>query len=192
MKNVRRMSDRGADISAHPSGSISAWVDGELSAEDASRVLEGVAQQAAQARDCAVYWLVGDVLRNEPAVSADFAHRVMTALESEPTVLAPVTRYAERSEPPRWMPMAAAVAGVAVVGWMALSINKPVAVEQNFASAQNVMSPVVAPAVASARGGFNDDRAYVLAHQAYGNGAAMPSVAAYVRMVDDEQVDTGR
>ncbi|HEX5125938.1 MAG TPA: sigma-E factor negative regulatory protein [Rhodocyclaceae bacterium] len=193
MMNEQRSRESNVNIGA----SISAWLDGELPAGDAKRILDGVVSLPAHSRACEAYWLIGDVLRNKPSVNADlsvdFSRRVMAALQRDPTVLAPAIRQpARESEMPRWMPMAAAVAGVLVVGWMALSISKPVASDQSVADAQNMTTPAVAPAVASARGGFNDDRAYTLAHQAYSSGAALPNVAMYVRTVGAEQVDTGR
>jgi sigma-E factor negative regulatory protein RseA len=175
---------------------LSAWIDGELDPEDAARVQATVTRQGDQRTTCEAYWLIGDTLRDETALSADFTSRVMAAIEDEPTVLAPMpVRSPVQRTPPRWMPMAAAVAGVAVVGWMSMSINQPTQTLPTGAtmaqqSADTV--PVAAKMVSSVRGGYDDDRAYMMAHQNYGVGSAMPSMAGYIRTVGDEQVDTSR
>lgn len=174
---------------------LSAWMDGELAAEESAHILATLARSPEQRATGEAYWLIGDVLRDETPLSNDFTSRVMAALETEPTVLAPVTRPIERRPSPRWMPMAAAVAGVAVVGWMSLSLTKQTeapAVPGGMTMAQQDTVPVSAKMVSSVRGGYDDDRAYMMAHQNYGVGSALPSMAGYIRTVGDEQVETRR
>ncbi|MFT4173136.1 MAG: sigma-E factor negative regulatory protein [Rhodocyclaceae bacterium] len=175
---------------------LSAWIDGELDPEEAARMQATIMRQGDQRTTCEAYWLIGDVLRDEAALSSDFTRRVMAAIDDEPTVLAPMpVRVPTQRATPRWMPMAAAVAGVAVVGWMSMSINQPtqtLPVGTTVAQGNAGTVPVTAKTVSSVRGGYDDDRAYMMAHQNYGVGSAMPTMAGYIRTVGDEQVDTSR
>ncbi|MEC5388257.1 sigma-E factor negative regulatory protein [Uliginosibacterium sp. H3] len=166
---------------------ISAWVDGELSEVEMHRVQDAVVRDPALQMKCGTLWLIGDAMRDEPALSLDFTRRVMAELAAEPTVLAPVIVLPVKSvgRAQRWMPMAAAVAGVAVVAWVALS---------NSAS-QQVAAPVMAVAKPQAQqfalqagvqrsvSRADDDRPYLMAHQAYGPGVQMAGVSGYVRPV---------
>lgn len=163
---------------------ISAWIDGELSESEARRVHDVVARQAAMQGQCGTLWLIGDVMRNESMLPTDFTERVMAALNEEPTVLAPVLVLPQRidhASNSRWMPLAAAVAGIAVVAWVALSGT----------TARQIAAPVVANAsplseqIALKAGvrQVEDDRPYLMAHQAYGPGVQMAGVSGYVRPV---------
>lgn len=171
---------------------LSSWVDGELDPDEAGRVLNSLAKDDGALRSkCKTYWQIGDSLREEPQLSNSFCDRVMEAINEEPTILAPVINTAASVLPMqqasfRWMSIAAAGAGVAVVGWMAYSFNKPEQTNQNVASTQNTsglaMPSVNAkPAVMQPDAELKGDRAYVVAHQPYGGGGGVvPGVATYL------------
>lgn len=166
---------------------LSAWVDGEAAPDESAQALEAVARPGASREQCELYWLIGDVLRGQAVTGSGVASRVMSALEPEPVVLAP-RRQAQRpqTEEARWMPMAAAVAGLAVAAWMGLSLWTPV---QAPAVAQAPQLPAQQPSAAVA---LAEDQAYYMAHQASAVGAPMAGVAQYIRSVSDERAGSAR
>lgn len=166
---------------------LSAWVDGELHGPDFAKVLDVAAKQSSQQRSCALCWLIGDILRDDRPLDSDFTSRVMAALESEPTVLAPRAPGGGRVMRPGLMRMAAGVAGAGVAVWAALSLwsSSPSGVE-TIARGANSPAAVVALTPSSE---MSNDRSYLMAHQAASMGVPMASVAQYIRTVgDDRQV----
>ncbi|MDB5888262.1 MAG: rseA [Rhodocyclales bacterium] len=166
---------------------ISAWIDGELADEEARRVREAVARQAAMQARCGTLWLIGDVMRDESPLSANFTERVMAVLETEPTILTPMSVPPRAASPaPRWLHWAAAAAGVAVVAWSALNGGgtHPVDVVPVVAATQSLAQQFALQT--SMRQG-DDDRPYLMAHQAYGPGVQMAGVSGYMRPVSLDQ-----
>lgn len=98
---------------------LSGLMDGELDGADATTVLDALKRETPLCRCWGEYQLIGDALRGEKALEWDIAARVMAGVREEPVVLAP--RRAERRD---WrrpvLALAATVAGVGVVGWIAL------------------------------------------------------------------------
>jgi sigma-E factor negative regulatory protein RseA len=176
---------------------ISAWIDGELSEMEMRRVHDAVVRDPVLQVKCGTLWLIGDVMRDESALSAGFTSRVMGELDAEPTVLAPIAVLPTRAATgrvQRWMPMAAALAGVAVVAWMALSNN---ASQQLAAPVMAVASPhsqqfAVQAGVQRSVSRAEDDRPYLMAHQAYGPGVQMAGVSGYVRPVSMDDAIASR
>jgi sigma-E factor negative regulatory protein RseA len=169
---------------------LSAWIDGELHGVDSSRAFETVSRNSAQREACALFWLIGDVMRKERPLSSDFTSRVLASLESEPIVFAPKPRRREELRPvTRWMPMAAAAAGAAVAVWMGTSLwNDPARDVQMIA--QRAASPALVAAASLSNKNLSGDRSYLMAHQAFTSmGVPMAGVAQYIRTVsDDHQV----
>ncbi|HSD36132.1 MAG TPA: sigma-E factor negative regulatory protein [Rhodocyclaceae bacterium] len=176
---------------------ISAWIDGELSEMEMRRMHDAVVRDPVLQMKCGTLWLIGDVMRDESTLATDFTGRVMAELDAEPTVMAPVAVLPMRTATgrgQRWMPMAAALAGVAVVGWMALSNN----------TSQQMAAPVMAAAspqpqqfalqnsVQRSGSKAEDDRPYLMAHQAYGPGVQMAGVSGYVRPVSMDDAIASR
>lgn len=165
---------------------LSVWVDGEAGPEEAVRTLEAVTQHASQRKTCEMYWLIGDTLRAQTGACSGLAERVMAELAQEPTVLAPrPTRLQGVSQSSaRWMPVAAAVAGVAVAAWMGLSLWAP-------PSQSAAQSMAEAPrATAPRQVALQDEQAYFMAHQGSAMGAPMGGVAQYIRTVSDDRTGT--
>ncbi|MBU3694643.1 MAG: anti-sigma 24 factor [Rhodocyclaceae bacterium] len=96
---------------------ISELMDGELDAVQADLLLRRLGDAEAQAT-WSTYHLIGDALRGDKA--CDVAARVTARLAQEPTVLAPrpISSVAARG---LGMSIAASVAAVTVVGYLALS-----------------------------------------------------------------------
>jgi len=169
---------------------VSALLDGALDDNASSRMLESLKRDGALRRDWENYCLIGDVLRDEAALSSDFTSKVMLCLEDEPTVLAPVRREVGSSWVRHLMPIAASVMGVAAVGWVAMTLNGP---GQDPLQVAATKAPALVVAQESARvraaavsaSVEPSEREYLFAHQAMAPSAAMPGVALYVRTVSD-------
>jgi sigma-E factor negative regulatory protein RseA len=99
---------------------ISQLMDGEFEGQDSALEIRKLGKDAALAQTWDAYHLIRDVLRNEANGTFGLAQRVHETLKAEPTIIAPHTRMIARATRLA-LPMAAAVAGVTVVGWLALS-----------------------------------------------------------------------
>lgn len=178
---------------------LSEWLDGEAGEAEGRHIVQDLVRHASQSQTCGLYWLIGDCLRGEGASARpDFTTRVMAVLEDEPAILAPAA-LSRPVEKLRWMPMAAAVAGFTVAVWMGFSLwtapmqTTPVAMVQKPASVATVaVAPTAAPVVASSdvqAEPLDDERGYLMAHQASAIGTPMAGVAQYIRTVGIEEAD---
>ncbi len=171
---------------------ISACMDGEGSEFGA----HGSAAQLAHDHEAREAWrtyhLIGDVLRGLPVTSPDFSARVAQALAEEPTVLAPRKRPSTGASA-RWaaLSVAAGLAGVVLVGWMAFAPTLSGRPEMN-AKLENAkletrhVATVAAPRKTDwARVPPSRAADYLLAHQAYSPSVTLQGMAPYVRTVSD-------
>jgi negative regulator of sigma E activity len=92
--------------------SVSAFIDGELSDEMLRHTARTLADSEVRRSRHAEYLLIGDALRGVITRPTNLTERVMAALDSEPTVLAPMHRQASR-RPMLWL----AAASVAALTW---------------------------------------------------------------------------
>ncbi len=155
---------------------LSAWIDGELG-DQQSRQLPQQLTRDAQLRDNWDYYhLIGDALRG--VQGPDLCARIRARLDAEPTVLAPHRR--SKAERLRWVALsvAASIAAVAFVGWMALSGMQQDSV-QIAATPPVEVKQVAVPAGEAA----ND---YLLAHQGFSPRVSFQGMAPYVRTVSDQ------
>jgi sigma-E factor negative regulatory protein RseA len=155
---------------------ISALVDGELDGQSLDVLKDAQAREA-----WATYHLIGDTMRNTPELSSDFSARLAWRLEDEPTVLAPRNIPAQ---PRRWlspMPIAASLAAVTLVGWLAFAPQQPVPVSAPVAKVEERKPAPVAivPLPAST----ND---YLLAHQGFSPRLQLQGMAPYVITVSEQ------
>jgi sigma-E factor negative regulatory protein RseA len=124
------------------------------------------------------YHLIGDALRGHTA--PDIVARVQRRLAAEPTVLAPrAIEPARRRAAWYGLSMAASVAAVALVGWMALPLFD---LQQESPPRVTAQVPAPAPLVPVAQG-VSD---YLLAHQRFSPSPAIGGVAPYIRSVTEE------
>src|SRR5262245_51144522 len=125
---------------------ISALMDGELDARHSDQQYARLKEDA-EARVCwNTYHLIGDVLRGDAIVSADFNAKLRARFAQEPTVLAPqrpqarpakrITTYA--------LSAAASLSAVALVGWMAF--NNPLTPQPDAVSTAALSTPASAVA----------------------------------------------
>jgi sigma-E factor negative regulatory protein RseA len=166
---------------------ISALMDGELDGHDAHQALLRLNDTAHVRASWATYHLIGDVMRGETMqTTLDISQRIMTALETEPTVLAP-RRSASR--PGRTLTYAlsaaASISAVAVVGWMAFStntvVNPPVEMARVAPSTPATQAGLDTQLVSSPSDGQMNE--YLLAHQGVSPSTRLQGVAPYIRTI---------
>ena len=153
--------------------------------------LHGSAAQLADDHEAREAWrtyhLIGDVLRGLPVTSPEFSARVARALAAEPTVVAPKRLPATRASA-RWaaLSVAAGLAGIAWVGWMAFAPTLTGRAQVTAKLEARQAAPVAA-ARKSELARVPPPRAadYLLAHQAYSPRLTLQGLAPYVRTVSD-------
>lgn len=107
---------------------LSALMDDEIDVEDADHLLVSLQTSKQAAEAWSHYHLIGDVIRGNQQLRADFKQSLMQRIELEPTVLAPSAVHARVTKnsnvkhkiPAVWA-IAASFAAVMVVGWMTLN-----------------------------------------------------------------------
>ena len=125
---------------------ISSLMDGEYDAGRAQGLIERIGRDD-EARDLwATYHLIGDALRGEANLRAGVQDRIFDRLAGEPTVLAPRRWAASPGRTVRvGMAVAASVATISVVAWMAgQDVNQPTSVAQNAPAAAVAQVPMEA------------------------------------------------
>lgn len=127
---------------------LSALIDGELDDDTARRLLRRLDADARERARFAEYCAIGDALRGLPDGDGSFTARVMTALATEPTVMAPLRRPRDR-RPALWL----AAATMAAITW-GLWQSDP---RQQMPALPMASAPTLVPAV--------DAAAYLAAHQ---------------------------
>ena len=120
------------------------------------------------------YHVIGDTLRRTIDPMPGFAARFGARLAAEPTILAPVARQST-SLPFAWA-VAATVAAVMVVGWVAVSTLDP----QPTALARAREAAVVRSAQGGPQAVSQD---YLLAHQEYSPTTQIQGLGPYLRSV---------
>ena len=122
---------------------LSALIDDEIAIDDAMHIVASLQSQKQASDAWQQYHMIGDVMRGNALLSADFKSNLMKKLDAEPTVLAPNANKANSNTnfeaqakslaqakaalPAKWS-MAASFAAVLVVGYMAM---------QSFTTADN-------------------------------------------------------
>ncbi|MBX3647894.1 MAG: sigma-E factor negative regulatory protein [Rhodocyclaceae bacterium] len=159
---------------------ISALLDGELEHAETSRAIDALRRDHDLQEAWNTYHLIGDVLRNSPEYSPNIADRVMALLEKEPVQFAPSAQK-NRSPLSLAFPLAAAVMGMAAVGWVALSLNAPQKVE--LAAKAHQASEVAVPVTDKAPSSALKD--YLVAHQAHSPHRGIQGVPTYIRTVSE-------
>lgn len=110
---------------------VSAFMDNELTLEDAPHLVLALQSNADLAEAWSTYHLIGDALRNEGMLHRNLKASVLTQLHHDSiVVLAPAASASKRTVKPSvtWS-VAASVAAVMFVGWMALRHNQ---IDQGF------------------------------------------------------------
>jgi sigma-E factor negative regulatory protein RseA len=154
-------------------------MDGELDDRAAGEVIDVLGRDEQALDTWRTYHLIGDALRDSRLLSAGFTARVARQLATEPAVLAPGRL---QSQPRTRYALAASVAAVALVGWLAFAPQQspvaPVARQQPAPIAQARQ-----PALVPLPSGTND---YLLAHQGFSPRVSLQGMAPYVRTVSEQ------
>lgn len=168
-------------------------MDGHSAGAGRGELIDRLGEDSELREKWQAYCLIGDALRGEPALGRSVAARVMSVLENEPTVLAPVRVRHKPSHRgallDRALPIAASLMGVAAVGWVAMTLS------ETRISESSAVAPVAAlkqlPAsierVSADPAPIDLHREYVFIHQASSRNGPIPSVAQYVRSVSELQ-----
>lgn len=177
---------------------LSALLDGDLDDAGMRPVFDRIRRDEEMRSKWEIYCLIGDTLRGEGEVVGEtFAQRVMQQIEDEPTIVAPPIRppvaTARHGLGRVLLPMAAAMTGVAAVGWVVHSLE--------FSDTASGPSPVAARSAAPVAASIVDAdparqdapyREYLFAHQGSGGGTPIPGIAQYVRTVSEVQQGVDR
>jgi sigma-E factor negative regulatory protein RseA len=140
---------------------ISALMDSESGDQESAAQLARLRHEPELRRAWDTYHLIGESLRGEASLpGTDFMGRFSAALAQEPTVLAPRAPVKHRGLARVALPLAASFAGVALVGWLAISGMSP-------------DKPTGVGAVATVKPDDGAARDYITAHQ----GAVRPVTA---------------
>lgn len=175
---------------------ISAMMDGELDARELGESLSALAADGAARDSWRTYHLISDALRGDAALGADCSRRVAQRLAQEPALVVPLPRAEHAPERSRWFvpsALAASLAAVAFVGWVALAPQRapapsvaPVAqAPKPAAMVARAAEPPRVPLTSAAQD-------YLMAHQAYSPRTSLQGVAPYVRSVSDETLQRKR
>ena len=161
---------------------ISQLMDGELDANRVDVTCQGLRETGCMAT-WVCYHVIGDVLRGSQALMPGFAARFASRLSAEPTVLVPQRRET-RPLAVAWA-LAATVAAVGVVGWVAVTMMPaPTTVIAAAKQAASVRAADARPAV--------PDNEYLLVHQEYSPTTAIQGVRPYLRAVAAGEPDARR
>jgi sigma-E factor negative regulatory protein RseA len=166
---------------------LSALLDGETEDHEEPAVFAALKTDEALRGEWSCYQLIGDALRNEATLSSELAPRVMCALADVPVVLAPLSR--RRAQPRPLLAVAASIAGVAVVGWLAVAPQLPTREATTFAKVETAKSvrvdqiPAVAPVAQATPANGRGMQEYLVAHQANASGFQLAGATGNIRTV---------
>ncbi len=156
---------------------ISALMDGELEQHEVVETLQALRRNVELRTEWRDGHLIGAALRGERRLDFDVAARVMSALDMEPTVMAPAPRRAPPWQRPL-LALAASAAGVAVVAWLALTPDGNLQPTTAGGLVATRPGPVVVQAQATPR-----LQEYLVAHQAHASGGVIGGAARNIRTV---------
>ncbi len=151
-------------------------MDGELESHEIAETFRELKRNGELRSEWCDCHLIGAALRGERELDIDVAARVMSAIDMEPTVMAPGSRLRPEWRRPA-LALAASAAGVALVAWLALAPGSE-AVPARQVMAARPGSVVVANSQSTPR-----LQEYLVAHQAYAPGGAMVGGARNIRTV---------
>ena len=166
---------------------VSALMDGELDKKTSNALLAELHRQEEIQTCWYTYHLIGDALRKEPLEHAELHHRIMQALQDEPSLS--VSRW---NSVPRWnfasppfrlgVAAAASLAALSIVAWMTM--------QESIAPGQAVLASAPQQAVADQAAQADaaaDVEFYLRAHQ-----EVSPALSAYRQTSPLQNVSAGQ
>lgn len=170
---------------------ISALMDGELEAGETGAPLKALGEDADAREAWRTYHLISDALQGGGHLGSDCLRRVSERLAQEPALIGPLPADVVAAQRPRWfMPsaLAASLAAVALVGWMAFAPQASRSPLQPEVAVAPLPAPQLARAKAPARQPLTEaTRDYLIAHQAFSPRTSLQGMATYVRSVSAER-----
>ncbi len=175
---------------------ISALMDSELDGQELGEPLAALGRDGDAIETWRMYHLISDALQGRVLLANDCVRRVATRLAEEPILVGPLPGEVMRPERARWFvpsALAASVAAVAFVGWMAFAPQQGAA--PRVAPVAQAPQPAPAQVAAVARSAKDTParlpitaatRDYLIAHQAYSPRISLQGMAPYVRSVSAE------
>lgn len=157
---------------------ISALMDGELEQHEVAETLQALRRSEELRCEWCDGQVIGAALRGERGLAFDVTARVMSAIEMEPTVMAPAPGRREGWQRPL-LALAASAAGVAVVGWLALAPGDGGVPAANG----NLAGAGQAPVVVAQTQATPRLQEYLVAHQAYAPSGVIGGAARNIRTV---------
>jgi len=165
---------------------ISALMDNELDARELHEPLCALGEDGDARETWRTYHLISDALRGGAMLSANCAPRVAQRLAQEPALIGPLPSAIRQPEGARWFvpsALAASIAAVALVGWVALAPQQgvgpaPAPIAQ-APQAERAKQPAQLPLTSAAQD-------YLIAHQAFSPRNSLQGMALYVRSVADQ------
>ena len=151
---------------------LSSMIDNELDEHSQQGLLAVLHSEKNLRASWDTYVLIGDSLRDSTELATNLTADVINALRNEPTILAVPARRAPavlRSA----AALAASLAGVAVVAWLALSPT----------TSQTTIAPSARAPKAAAVPTSERMQEYLMAHQAYSPSSRIQGGASYIRTV---------
>lgn len=170
---------------------ISALMDGELGASELDEPLAALRAEGEALDAWRTYHLISDALHAPTLLAGGCLGRVVARLAQEPTLLGPLPAdVVPPARGGRWFvpsALAAGLAAVALVGWIAFAPQQPMTPAVPIVLAPEAVKPVLAEVKEPLALPFNaETRDYLLAHQAYSPRNSLQGVAPYVRSVSAE------
>ena len=143
---------------------ISSLMDGELEAQGAERAIRTCCAAEDQKATWFLYHAIGDAMRGHAPRDLARPARVIEALQTQPTVLAPKPRVAATALARVAIAAAASVATVAVVAWIGVQGGAQDRGEAIVAKSASSIQPV-ANKTTLPRVPVVDEQAYLTAHR---------------------------
>ncbi len=170
---------------------LSALFDGELEEHEVRAAVTAALNEDGLQDSWQLYALIGDGLRGDCPDAPDLTASVMAHVREEPVVLAPRNLKAQRRTHPMYA-LAASLAGVAVVAWLALAGNprapadgagSTLAAAASPAPSIARVEPVAAGKPADSQPLRGDMSEYLLAHQMQAGTSYLAASTRQIRTV---------
>lgn len=170
---------------------ISALMDSELDAVESGEPLKALGEDAEAREAWRLYHLISDALHGGNLLGSNCMARVSERLAGEPALIGPLPADIAAAQRPRWFipsALAASLAAVALVGWMAFAPQENRSPLQPVVAVTPAAPAPVARVEAPARQPLTEaTRDYLIAHQAFSPRTSLQGMAPYVRSVSAER-----
>jgi sigma-E factor negative regulatory protein RseA len=159
---------------------LSALFDGEAQGDPAGRLIKAATREQELLEAWRLYALIGDQLRENGSDAKEMTASVMGRIREEPVVLAP-RRLELRPQHP-FLALAASLAGVAVVGWLAMADGQPTLPQEARIAAVSP-APTFDQSAGVHAGARGDMSEYLLAHHTQAASFRLGDSTEHVRTV---------